>query len=183
MVNPTKSIPDSFQDLVDRAIDRCRSGLSPPDDLSTLYDWLEGDGYDDLLAASGDVIGVWIESMATDHFYDSNLRDWEGIPKTTKITDADRIGFIVERISEAGGGGLGDSPFPSILKFPLLSSRGRPAVVGGYATMCGQGGPEFTWLGLFTDESAFVDRLRTVGIQLESELISASESELLKWWR
>jgi hypothetical protein len=49
--------------------------------------------------------------------------------------------------------------------------------------MCGQGGPEFTWLGVFADETQFYERLKVEGIRLPSELMTLPPTDLLTWWR
>ena len=77
---------------------------------------------------------------------------------------------------------MGESPFPSIFKFPLIDQDGYSVLVGGYATICGQAGPEFTWLGVFGNESEFYDDLKRKGIVAEAELESLTDSELLAFW-
>jgi hypothetical protein len=182
MAQPDVQLPANFQPILDDAIRRFFDGLAPPEAISEVYDWLEFDGMDQLLKSSEDLIGVSIAEIA-DQFNDSNLRDWRGFPKTKKITDKDRVDFIVESISEEGMGFLGEYRFPSVLKYPIVSQDGRTALIGGYALMCGQGGPEFTWLGVFADETQFYERLKVEGIRLPSELLNLPATELLTWWR
>ena len=77
---------------------------------------------------------------------------------------------------------MGESPFPSIFKYPLIDQDGYSALVGGYATICGLAGPEFTWLGVFGNDSEFYDNLKRDGIVAESETESLTDSELLAFW-
>ena len=182
MAQPDVQLPANFQPILDDAIRRFFDGLAPPEAISEVYDWLEFDGMDQLLKSSEDLIGVSIAEIA-DQFNDSNLRDWLGVPTGQKINDDQRIEFIIERISEGGVGALGEYDFPSVLKFPIVSHDGRVALIGGYALMCGQGGPEFTWLGIFADETQFYERLKVEGIRLPSELLNLPATELLTWWR
>ena len=182
MVAPNAHLPAHFQPILDDAVRRLFDRLDPPEAISEIYDWLEFDGMDQLLKLSEDLIGVSISEIA-DQFNDRNLRDLRGFPKTQKITDTERVEFIVELISEDGIDTLGDDYFPSIIKHPIESQDGRKALIGGYALMCGQGGPEFTWLGVFADETQFYERLKVEGIRLPSELTNLPPTEFLAWWR
>ena len=161
---------------------RHRSAMPQSDSLMQLCEWLEGDGYDALERASGEVLGVAVTEIARDQFNDQNLRDWEGLTARQRITNDQRLEFIKERFSEGGVGALGESPFPSIFKFPLIDQDGYTALVGGYATICGQAGPEFTWLGVFENEAKFYDELKRKGIVAESDIESLTDSELLAFW-
>jgi hypothetical protein len=183
MTQPDFQLPANFQAILDDAIRRFSDGLAPPEAISEVYEWLEDGGLDELLKVSEDLIGISIDEISTEQFNDINLRDWLGVPTSQKINDDQRIEFIIERISEGGVGALGEYDFPSILKFPIVSQEGRTALIGGYALMCGQGGPEFTWLGIFADETQFYERLKVEGIRLPSELLNLPATELLTWWR
>ena len=182
MVPSSIRLPAKFQPILNDAVSRLFDGLEPPESILEVYDWLELDGMDQLLKLSEDLIGVSIVKVA-EQFNDSNFRDWRGFFKTKKITDKERVEFIVEFISEDGIDALGDHYFPSILKHPIVSQDGRSALIGGYALMCGQGGPEFTWLGVFADETKFFKRLEVENIRLPSELLNLPPTELLTWWR
>jgi len=182
MVKPAYLNREQVGVLLEEAVLRCYEGLPPPDEISKVYEWLENEGLDELLKASEDLIGVSIDEMSKDRFNDRNLRDWVGLPSNQKIDDEERINFITERISEEGFDSLGGDYFPSVVKYPIVSKDGRAALIGGYALISGHG-PEFTWLGVFSDESHFYERLKTVGIRLPSELLGLSPAELLTWWR
>jgi hypothetical protein len=182
MAQPDVQLPANFQPILDDAIGRFFDGLDPPEAISEVYDWLEFEGMDQLVKSSEELIGVSIDEIA-DQFTDSNLRDRRGFPKTKKITDEERVDFIAMLISQDGIDALGEYDFPSVLKYPILSQDGRTALIGGYALMCGQGGPQFIWLGLFADETQFYERLKVEGIRLPSELMNLPATELLMWWR
>ena len=182
MVKPAFLNREQIGVFLEEAVLRCYEGLPPPDDFSNVYEWLEDEGLDELLKASEDLIGVSIDEMSKDQFNDRNLRDWLGLPSNQKIDDEERIKFITERISEEGLESLGDYYFPSVVKYPTVTKDGRPGVIGGYALISGHG-PEFTWLGVFPDESQFYEHLKTVGIRLPSELLKLPPTDLLKWWR
>lgn len=182
MVKPAFPNREQVGVILEEAVLRCYEGLSPPDEISKVYEWLGDEGLDELLKASEDLIGVSIDEMSKDQFNDRNLRDWLGLPSNQKVDDEERINFIIERISEEGFESLGGDYFPSVVKYPIVSKDGRAALIGGYALISGHG-PEFTWLGVFSDESHFYEHLKNVGIRLPSELLGLSPAELLTWWR
>jgi hypothetical protein len=183
MTEKNKLRPETVRLLSEEAVKRYHEGLPPPDNISDLYEWMEDEGFDEVLKVSEDTIGISIDELATEQFNDRNLRDWLGVPTSHQINDDQRIEFIIERISEEGGGSLGEYDFPSVLKYPIAGENGRTALIGGYALMCGQGGPEFTWLGVFADEKQFYERLKGEGIRLPTELLTLPPTELLTWWR
>ena len=98
MVASNAHLPAHLQPILDDAVRRLFDGLDPPEAISEVYDWLEFDGMDQLLKLSEDLIGVSISEIA-EQFNDRNLRDFRGFPKTKKITDSERVEFIVELIS------------------------------------------------------------------------------------
>lgn len=175
-------IPPELREGCRDIVVRHRSAMPQSVSLVQLCEWLEGDGYDALERASGEVLGVAVTDIAGDQFNDQNFRDWEGLTARQRITNDQRLEFIKERLSEGGVGALGESPFPSIFNFPLIDQDGYTALVGGYATICGQAGPEFTWLGVFENEAKFYDELKRKGIVAESDIESLTDSELLAFW-
>ena len=179
--NSQSAIPGKCRVIARAAVERCHAGLPPPDGIADLYAWLESDGIEALQESSADKMGVFINDVAEEQFHDKNLRDWLGVPAASKLTDAERATFVRDRISE-GVDTLGEDVCPSIFVFPLMTKDGRTAIVGGYAVIKGQAGPEFTWLGVFVDESKFYDRLAEVGIRNLAEFEESTDRELLQWW-
>jgi len=176
-------LPGHLTETSKRAVQSCHAATPMPDSIANLYEWLESDGFETLERVSGEAMGIFIDEVADHYFNDEYIRDTLGLSSSKRVSKKQRIEFIRDVIAEEGVGSVGESPFPSIFAFPLLDDDGRCAYVGGYAKICGQAGPEFTWLGVFADKSLIQDRLAELGIKALQELSQHTDSELLKYWR
>ena len=182
MSNSAVTLSTDLQDSCRDIVARHRSAALQGESLAQLCEWLESDGYKALEQASGEILGVAVSDFAGDQFNDRNLRDWKGLKTRQRITNDQRLEFIKERLAEGGVSALDESLFPSIFKFPLIDQDGYSVLIGGYATICGQAGHEFTWLGAFENESEFYDSLTRQGVFSEAELENMTDEELLALW-
>jgi hypothetical protein len=183
LANFHHSLPPALRDSCRDIVTRHRLSTPQAESLLNFCEWLETDGYDALERASGEVMGVAIADISKDQFCDRNLRDWEGLTSRKRVSNSQRLAFMRERLTEQGDGGLGESPFPSIFKFPLIDAEGFAVLIGGYATIHGQAGPEFMWLGVFGTESDFYDALGQKGIVADADIQYFTDSELLALWK
>jgi hypothetical protein len=177
----TIPLPDPLQAHANAVIEAHYAGRTDGAALDAILYYLETDGFDDLLAASGDLIALNFPRFVDEYFADSALRRYTGIEAENPISDVDRLSFARERIGSMADE-LNDCLTPSILSCAISHPDGRRVIIGGYVEIHGQLGPETTWLGVYSSEIDFVDQLRNLELIYLTALGSITDKTILTRW-
>lgn len=126
------------QTAIDELVEAFYAGEPLPSAaLSLMQEWLEDDGWDELLEASGELIYVNLAQLGHYELSDEGLRDYQGLSKRARITDKLRLAHARAFLSEVDL----DSHGVNRAIYPVTSSDGRSAVLTGSISIEGQGGP------------------------------------------
>jgi hypothetical protein len=175
-------LPKKFWRTRDALVEHLLSNSPLPPDLADLQEWLANDGWDDLLAAwINEDVALNLEGWAPYKFYDSALRDAEGLDESVVITDQMRIRHAREAISYAVENSEGDDS-PSVHSFPIERDDGERAVLGCTVEIHGQYGPVPQWHGVFADKDDFYRHLRASGFLFHTEADAIGYAEILALW-
>jgi hypothetical protein len=176
-------LPKRFWKARDAAIEYLLSNSPLPPDLTDLQEWLATDGWDDLLAAwINEDVALNLERLAPYKFYDSVLRDAEGLDESVVITDQMRVRHAREAISYAVENSDGYES-PSVHSFAIERADGERAILGCTVEIHGQYGPVPQWHGVFADKDDFYKYLRDAGFLFHSEADEIGDAEILALWR
>ncbi len=154
MATANNQLPLYLQIACDEAIEAFKSGNAEPESFKQVTDWLEGDGWDALIADLGDQMAINLTGLGYDRFDDSELRAYCDIPDEQVVSDADRIRWGREQI-ESVLNNYDDALLPSVHAYQLTSSDGQSAWVGCLVEIHGQLGPACYWQGLWTSREVF----------------------------
>jgi len=146
--------PASLQAACDEAIAAYMARKAEPESFTQVTDWLEGDGWDSLIADLGDQMAVNLAALSHDQFTDSELRASNNIPDDQTVSDADRLCWGHEKIDEVLNN-YDDCLLPSVHAYELISSDGQSVWVGCLVEIHGQLGPACYWQGLWPSREAF----------------------------
>lgn len=177
------SLPDSLLPVCNEAVEHAHGRGSVPKGLSKLKQWLEGDGWDELLAAWVDErMALRIQEKSHGFFSDAELRAYEGLDKAEELSNDVRVAYARERITEWSEDDDGYT-YPSVHSFSISGRDGQTAVVGYLVEIHGQGGPAPVYCGLFKDADSFSEHLRGLGMVLSDEIDDLSDEAILKLWK
>lgn len=186
--------PSTLQRMIDQSLLSVREGNSFPESLQPIQEWLEIDGFDDLIADLDEGIAVDIFRFGDGFFCDERLRDglydfgagaFSQTPRSSKITNKHRIDFLRAALEllNTQGGTYGDGiTDPTLHTYPLSSSDGMTAVLAYRIEIHGQAGPKVIWHGLWSDRASFILAVREQGLWLQSDLLNQTDEFLLSLW-
>jgi hypothetical protein len=160
-------------------------GAADSSELKAVQEWLAGDGWDDLLTQSGELQLLNIKRLAEYEFTDKQLKQVFGLPRTAKVSDAQRVQYARQKVADFASGE--DGFFcPSVAIYPLDTAQAASrtsALLGGVIEIHGQAGPVVNWHGLFSTQEAFDDDLRLRGFTPLVPYGQLEDRELLSWWQ
>jgi hypothetical protein len=174
-------IPESLQSCVDALIagqyeDRLNNAA-----LNTLQEYLEGDGWDDLIEASGERFVLNLRVLAEHRFDDVQARDELMLEPSHSLTDFDRISYArdtIRAVIEEFDGYF----FPFLVCCRLESRDGQSMILTGYSEIHGQAGPVTEWIGAFRTDPEIVDALQKNRLVLLADVEKLSAKEILDLW-
>ena len=129
-----------------------------PASLNDIQEWLAIDGWDELISDLGEQMVINLGFLSHFEFDESELRSELDIPKTTPVSDQDRIAWgraCIDRVLNEDDGYL----LPSIHTFELKGSDGSTVIIGCLFEIHGQLGPVTNWRGLWRSRDAFLQSL------------------------
>jgi hypothetical protein len=179
---PALKLPKSIQDQADQAIEAYYSNRSDSEALKAVQEYLESDGWDELYAISNEATALNFGSFAQEYFYDSELRDHIGLSDDEPILDADRLEFARTEMSRLIDE-FDELLVPSIVHCTIKDRMGREVIIGGYAEIHGQLGPETTWLNLTRSEADFKSQLKERELIPADQIDRISNGQILSLWR
>ena len=175
-------LPAHLQAIADKVVDEFIVGNSHPDGLEAIYEWLEIDGWEQLLTDLGAEMALKLHHLAAFDFNDNETRWNLDIPDDQSIQDSDRLNWARQRIEyyQTGEDGY---VFVSVHAFPLVSSEGKVAIVGCLIEVHGQAGPVCDWRGLWRTREEFYDALASDGqIWLTPRMGDIPDEVILSLW-
>ena len=176
------SLPHELQSIADEAI-RIFNIDGESSGLDRIYEWLEVDGWDDLIADFEEQDALNISYLAEHRFTDSQLRDHAGLEGNDKVLDSDRLTYAHEVIEYSMSGDDGHV-LASLHAFPLVSSIGQVAFVGCMIAIHGQGGPHCDWWGLWKTKESFYNAVAQSGDYWVTPLMGdVSDEAILTRWK
>jgi hypothetical protein len=181
-MNNKTVLPGSLQTLADKLVGECLAGNSHPEGIEAIYEWLEIDGWDDLISDLGDEMALKLYYLADLEFNDNETRWNLDIPDDQEVQDSDRLNWARQRIDyfQTGDDGY---VFVSVHAYPLVSSDGKIAIVGCLVEIHGQAGPVCDWWGLWKSREDFYDALGSDGqIWLSPRMGEIPDDVILSMW-
>ena len=182
-MNSTIKIPENIQRICDHLIENAESKTFSNNDLIELQNWLETDGWDDLVAPWRlDELALNLNEWDAETLSDFSLRDFEGLDESELITNEIRVNFARERIQDEieNGDGLSN---PSVIAYEIKNINGKSAILGCTVEIHGQLGPETHWHGLFVTKEEFYEHLKNRDFIIQSEVEKMSDSKILDLWK
>jgi hypothetical protein len=174
--------PKELQPIIDQLVASVHDNASQPSDIQKLYEWLELDGWDELMSDLDDGLAVNVGSVASRFFEDADLIA-KSDPSLGRITDSKRVAHArgqIKRVIESDGGDL----FVTIHAYPLVDSKGRTAVLGCLVEVHGQGGPVAFWRQPVPGrEQLIIESFHREHVWLHDEIDSLPDSYLLFMWQ
>ena len=179
-MNNPHQLPEELYQVRDAVIENIHKGIEPPASLGLIQEWLEGDGWDALVASIG-TMAVDLNQLAESTYTDKEfILGWLGEKQT--ITDDMRITHARMLISQASNGDDGYL-VPSVYSFTIKSGDGRSAVIAAIMHMMGQGGPETSWWGAYKTHKEFLDALKKAGLIPIEYIKDLTDAEVLNFWK
>lgn len=167
------NFPKNIKELLNTAINNLWDERVPQPDLSSMSDWLESDGWDDVV--SGLTSSCIYTSRILEDFNDENLLEHRDIGNKQNITNDDRIAFARGLIDYL----LSDS-MDSCHSIPIETDQMPPAVLCFIMYFHPQGGASFYDLRVCHSAE---DYLRDCGGEIINDSADLSNSEILGLWR
>jgi hypothetical protein len=154
----TNKLPEFLQADCDALIAAFNKGKPAPQNLEKIKEWLELDGWDDLIADLGEQMALKLRYLAELQFNDGELRATEDIPEDLPVTNDDRIRWGRSQIDRVFND-YDDYFLPSVHSYQLTATDGSTAILGCLVEIQGQGGPVCEWEGLWASREEFLNAL------------------------
>jgi hypothetical protein len=153
-----EKLPADLQELCDKVIRAFTANKTAPEELEKIYQWLELDSWDALIADLGEQTALKLGYLAKLRFNDAELRASMDIPVELSVADADRLAWGRGHIDRVLAGD-DEQLLPGLHTYTLEASDGSTAVLGCLVEVQGQGGPVFQWQGLWPSRESFLATL------------------------
>jgi hypothetical protein len=177
-MNQITQLPETLWSIRDAVIEATHKGEEAPRELSLIHDWLENDGWTELVDQNPNgELAVSIQSFCFD---DAELRALTEVDESILITDEMRIHYTRERLQELNSGSF-SYDYSEITFCRLENNVGRSVVLGAMFK-AQQGGWEVYWVGLFTTAEQFFHSMKLNGLWTVGELDSIDDDSILQFW-
>lgn len=175
-------LPEFLQADCDEVVAAFNNGKTAPKNLEKIKEWLEVDGWDDLIADLGEQMAINLADLSQFDFNDQEARDSQDIPDDLPVTDEDRIRWGRNKIDSVLSE-YDDCLLPSLHTYTLKASDGSTATIGCLVEIHGQGGPVCEWQGLWASREEFLDSLGKGGKYWVTPLMGDVPGEvILSFW-
>jgi len=153
-------------------------GGKAPSGLALLQDWLEDEGWDQLVGQWRDVVALKTSNAP---YNDDDLRWYSEIEDSTKIGDQERILFAKQWLADTME--ENDSHWlPSVHHCIITRGDGLSAILGCTVQCYGQGGNEIEWHGAFKDLAQFLTYISDNGYDLRIDPEIIESSYIHRYW-
>jgi len=177
------NFPPELQLACDESVASFKQSHQESPELKKIKEWLEVDGWDNLLADYGENTVIKIGSVAQLDFNDEELRANLGFESDHDVTDFDRILWGRQCINYLFDGG-DESFLCDILCYQLKATNGDTVVIGCLVENQGQGGPVCDWQGLFNTKVEFLNSLtQEWGFWITPLMGDVTDEAILSYWQ
>jgi hypothetical protein len=149
------NLPGSLQLSVNLALEAFRNGNSNPESLKHVYEWLEVEGWDDLIGDLGEQLAINLGRLSHLKFNDYEARYYLDVPDDEMMTDQYRVAWgrmQIDRVLSE----YDEYLLPSLHTYQIYSDDGNSAVIGCLVEIHGQAGPVCQWQGLWNTRDEFL---------------------------
>ncbi len=182
MTNKSNLSP-KLQLACDESVASFKESYQESPELEKIKEWLEVDGWDDLLANYGESTAIKIGELAQYQFNDDELLANLDLPSDYKVADIDRIKWGRQCINDLFDGG-DESFLCDLLCYELKATNGDSAFIGCLLENQGQGGPVCDWQGLFNTKEEFLNSLTQVwGFWITPLMGDVTDEVILSYWQ
>jgi len=169
-------LPDSLFSASDAVIDAFLNGRETEDALKQIKEWLELDGFENLLVDYDWVISI--DNVAS--YWDDKEFALGWLEDGVKITDQMRIEharkMLISRFEDD------HYDVVSCHSYKLENRHGQSVFIC-CTMMLIPGGPEVTWQGLFSSEEEFRSNLKKSNCLTSYEINSLTDEQVLAFWQ
>lgn len=155
-------INQEIQKNIDNIVIAFHAGKTDQKALEVVQDWLEVDGWDELIADLDDGLAVNIEALADD-FFNDDYAAFELDVDEDDLTDGARIQIGRDRFDEVFNED-NESFVDTLHCHELVATNGLRAFLTCIIQVMGQGGPMCFWTGLVTDREQFLEDIKKKGV-------------------
>ena len=160
-------VPPALHAIRDAAIEFALNGGEPPADMHLLEEWFSDDldvyenTHSETAAARYDP-ALRVGSGNLYWACDSELRDHLGLSEDAVITDAMRIDYTRELWEEEWI--FGGDTVVAVATRAIEDANGRACLIGYFEESHGQSGVVCVWEGVFSDDEAWEEHLKKMGL-------------------
>ncbi len=172
---------EKIQQIKERLVASVNEGTAEPADVHVLYEWLETDGWDELIRDLDQGMAIDLSWFDKSYFSDSELIAGEDL-SLEEVTDKKRLESARRQIAQAIEGGDCNVTLTAHA-YPLSDHQGRKAILGCLIAIQGQAGPAPSWQGVFRDRASFIENLHQKHVWLWDEVDSLADTYLLSLWK
>lgn len=173
------NFPEQFRPIRDAVIDAGIRGDNPPDEISEIYKWLEGDGWSELVDRNPNgQMAIDVSRLCED---DSELRAILDIDDSIEIKNSMRSAYTQQLLKEIVSGEI-DYDYPEITYLKLENEEGKSVVLGAVLAVQ-PGGWDVEWHGIFADEEQFIETMKLNGLWLLEAIELIDDNSILQFWR
>jgi hypothetical protein len=169
----TAKFPTDIQSILDAAVLYLWDKRRPEPNLELLTEWLEGDGWDDVV--SGLTASCIYTSRILDDMNDENLLEYRDIANQEIITNSDRIEFARCRIESL----ISDS-MDSFHSIPIESKKMPPAELCFTMYYHPQGGASIDGISVCHSHQDYLDECKG---EIITDVNDLSNTEILTLWK
>lgn len=172
--------PQNLILIRDQLIDHVRLNSPLPENITTLINWYETDGWDVLVPvwAKEEHVALNFNSISI-YFCDTELIANQEDDAT--VTDELRIDYARKLVSSTFKNNDGYD-CPSVQVVDINKANGDSAVLGWLVEIHGQGGPVAIYHGAFEDKYQFFQHLKDSDFLLDNEEKNLSDETILRIW-
>lgn len=171
-------LPQSLWPIRNAVIQHVHAGKNPPLEISQIYAWLEGEGWDELVGeGSKEEMVIDISRFCEN---DSELRAIHDLDDLVEITDQMRVNHSRDLLAKVISG-EDDYDYPTVVFYTLEGSDGKSVVICGTLNIQ-PGGWDVEWDGVFLTSAQFLEGLKLYGIYLIEDIDSIDDASIISFW-
>lgn len=172
------NLPKQFWSIRDAVIEAELNGEPSPNNISEIYDWLENDGWTELVDRNpNDEMVIYVAGFCEN---DAELRAILKFDDSVKITNEMRIEYTREYLKKINSDEI-NYDYPEITYCTIERDDGKSVALG--AMMVVQpGGWAVEWSGVYADAESFIQTMKLNGYWTLEDIGSIDDVAILNFW-
>lgn len=176
-----KVLPVNLQKVADEIIYNIHRQLPIPDGLVELIEWLEIDGWDELVGSNACYeFAINLKDFSEFKFNDDELIEYDIIKSKQEATNPIRLNFARNLIDDAFKDCANE--VVTLHPFELINSNCEKAFLGCVLEDQGQMGPSLKVDGVFKTADEFFSHEKAKNILTFAEVAKMDDESLLSYW-